>query len=265
MTQSLGLLFLSGPLKDQTIEIRTGLRIGRSRGELILPDPLVSALHAQVAKHPKGAFVLVDKGSNNKILFQGTRVEKLALLPGIKFQLGASLIEVVEFDPTKATIYLKSTSEGLDSLKVINSSEGLNSDEIKILSWQDKLLLALSALSPHYHSQSSQITMPFMPPLIFKFTRGPEYNRVIPIGFGPRYFGSESMDILIKDSGLPPQNLFTVSPNSNGLPFFTTEFSSLVLINGKSYSEAILNHNDTLCFGSSCLKLTINHQEFMSL
>jgi pSer/pThr/pTyr-binding forkhead associated (FHA) protein len=93
--ESLFLEITNEPFLGQRVRIQEGLQIGRSRGEFQVKDPKISSLHAQVIKHNRGIFVLVDRQSSNKIIFNGEKVEKVALLKGIQFTLGNTKFQVV--------------------------------------------------------------------------------------------------------------------------------------------------------------------------
>ena len=79
---------LEGPIPRQIFKISPGMRLGRSKGEIILPDSKISSIHAQIEADNRGLLFLVDKDSSNGIKIDGEKVRRLALAHGVKFTLG---------------------------------------------------------------------------------------------------------------------------------------------------------------------------------
>jgi hypothetical protein len=89
---------ISGPLKGQEIPIRSGLRIGRTRGDVLLNDSKVSSLHAFVTEEDGGVW-LNDNGSKNGLRVGAERVERLPLREGVAFFIGRSEFLVIADAP----------------------------------------------------------------------------------------------------------------------------------------------------------------------
>lgn len=75
---------LSIPLSDEQ-----PLLIGRSRGDLLLDDPLVSGAHCRIVTR-KGRFVLQDLGSTNGTSVDGRSVQDVILRPGSEVVVGST-------------------------------------------------------------------------------------------------------------------------------------------------------------------------------
>src|SRR5690242_8480975 len=95
---SLVVQIVNGPLKGTRYRLRPGVRIGRKRGDVIIPDSRMSAVHASVAER-SGVLTLVDEGSSNGIRVGKQRVNELVLTSGALFQLGETCFEVVREGP----------------------------------------------------------------------------------------------------------------------------------------------------------------------
>ena len=85
---------LTGPSAGLRVPIeRERFIIGRARAgiDFTLPDPDVSRQNA-IIQFLNGAFWLIDLGSTNAPYYQGQRIERLKLEPGMEFQIGKSLL-----------------------------------------------------------------------------------------------------------------------------------------------------------------------------
>jgi len=220
MRDNLYLEIISGPSQGKVVKIQEGLRVGRSRGELQINDPKISSLHAQVIKHRKGIFILLDKQSHNKILFNGERVEKLALMPGIQFMLGDTKFRVVQ-----------KTSDDLIEETTVKASAGSDSCELN-----ESFLVDLN----EFLKQERHIILPldvhfFEIPIWLVFTQGAELGRQVGLVYGPRTIGRESLDIQIREPSAPP-TAFTIKPIPNNPRAFDfqTQYPALVKLNNYS-------------------------------
>lgn len=85
------LKIVAGPRQGMNVPLSatTPLTIGRKRGELLIDDPMVSGLHAQVVPR-EGGWVLQDLGSTNGTLLDGRLVREEALRPGAEIGIGAT-------------------------------------------------------------------------------------------------------------------------------------------------------------------------------
>ena len=114
------LKILNGTLKGKIFPIRSGLKIGRSVGDILLNDPSVSSLHAEIQVYPNKKIMIVDKDSKNKILIDGKPLIKSILEEGSKFSIGQIQFEMVPSEtPEEIFIkFMKKISESIDDRKV---------------------------------------------------------------------------------------------------------------------------------------------------
>lgn len=74
---------LNVPLPD------TGtLVVGRSKGDLVLEDAMISSRHLRIDARPDGDYALRDLGSTNGTLVDGRLVREITLRPGAEIVLG---------------------------------------------------------------------------------------------------------------------------------------------------------------------------------
>lgn len=95
----------AGPDEGLKFKAQEGLMIGRVKGQVLLNDPKVSSLHAAVELDNKGQMILVDQGSSNRLLINGRKVKRIALLPGVIFELGRTQIKVIQLPEEEAEAY----------------------------------------------------------------------------------------------------------------------------------------------------------------
>lgn len=80
---------VSGSRQGLSIPLREDepLLIGRSRGDLLLDDPLVSGAHCRIVTR-NGRFVVQDLGSTNGTTVDGRRIQDAVLRPGSELVIG---------------------------------------------------------------------------------------------------------------------------------------------------------------------------------
>ena len=114
-TSSLSIIKGSGV--GQTIQIGSGVSgvsIGRSAdNDVIVDDPLVSRHHARIS-HENGQYVIVDSGSSNGTMVDGTKVQTKVLSPGAVIKLGDSELAYQEPDIKGYPQPVKATGQGRD-------------------------------------------------------------------------------------------------------------------------------------------------------
>ena len=224
---------IEGPKTGDKVRIREGVRIGRTIGEILLDDPKVSALHAQVEKDAKGSFVLVDRDSVNGIKINGHKVKRVSMLPGVRVQIGRSILKVTELYEETASIPPPIEVQGRHWKTVLT-------EEIR----------RQPAVPPH----SRPVIEAFRPALVFDFVEGTQLETQVILGYGPRRFGSDVLDIEIHENLCPPI-AFEVSPSPQG-PRFQTQYPRLVLLNDFPATEAILKSGDLIRIGQTLLRVS---------
>jgi hypothetical protein len=75
---------------------RTETVIGRDEAcDIVLPEEAASRRHATIARNEGGYFEITDLGSENGVLVDGERVERMTLLDGDAFQVGDTQFRIV--------------------------------------------------------------------------------------------------------------------------------------------------------------------------
>lgn len=249
MHDNLYLEVVTGPYQGRMVRIQEGLRVGRSRGEFQINDPKISSLHAQVIKHRKGFFILRDKQSRNKIIFNGERVDQLALMPGIQFMLGDTKFRVLQ-ETTKETDAEETTIVA-----------GTNSDTQQIK--EESFLIDLD----EFLKQERNIVLPvtihfFETPLWLVFTHGAEMGRQIGLIYGPRIIGRESHDIQISEPSSPP-TAFSIKPIPNHPRAFDfhTQYPALVRLNNNSVQNMRVETPSTIQIGKTQISIFFSEEQ----
>lgn len=247
MHENLFIEIISGPMTGKTVRIQEGLQIGRSRGELKVEDPRISSLHAQVIKHTRGIFVLLDRQSSNKIIFNGEKVDKVALIPGVQFTLGDTRFRVSHKPLENAHPDLDITAATDQPLAPINDVAFLS--QFKEFLNQDR-----------HREISSQLNF-FDVPLWLDFVEGPEVGRKVGLVYGPRSIGRESFDILISEPSAPPL-AFSVAPSPLGLQHFDykTRYPALVRLNGEGIESKCVDQRGTVQIGKTKINIYFSEE-----
>ena len=209
-----------------------GFRIGRSTGELLLNDPKVSNLHAQVEKDGRGQLILVDMESSNGLRINGQKVKRIAMLPGVSFQVGKTLFKVVQ---------------------LFGQDPAQNQKEEETRGWRDTLKSLVPKLQASNRTMASPV-LPFAKPVKLLFKEGVQADQEIVLGFGPRKLGSDTLDIELQEYSAPPV-AFEISPDAEGARF-TTAHPKLVLLNQNPISSDILKGGDVIQCGESLIEVS---------
>lgn len=224
---------VAGSLLGQRYKIWEGIRIGRSQGDVLINDAKISAIHAQVEKDGRGNLVLVDQDSANGLKINGQRVKRIAMLLGVTFQLGRTSFRVIEV-----------SKEAPPEIATGPSAKKKN--------WKETLLTTLPSLV----IPSLPITTPvqaFRPALQLDFLEGAQMDQHLVLGYGPRRFGADVLDIELNEPMCPPLAFEILC--ENGVPFFRTHYPSLVLVNNKPNREALLREGDLIRLGQTLIRV----------
>ena len=207
---------LSGPVQGKTFRIKNGLRIGRTKGDVLLEDPSVSSLHAEINIYPNGKMMLSDKDSKNRILINEKTVIKSVLEKGSKFTIGKTEFEVV-FMMTAEEILVQFMKKSFSSVK-----------------------------------DSPVALKPFARAFELSFVSGLQKGQSYYVSYGPRFFGSESVDFPLFERSAPKKS-FVVLPENNQARFVTKE-PEIVCFNGKKIKKSLIQDGDYIVIGDTKLK-----------
>lgn len=233
---ALYLQILDGDQKDQQFRLLDGTRIGRSIGEILIKDPKVSSLHAQVEKDKKGQLYLVDRGSTNGLKINNQKVQRIALIPGVRFEIGKINFKIIQVDASEPK------------------------EDQDLGSWISTLKKEIVELTGLPVTPNEQI-QPFVQLIKVEFVTGPNVGSTMLLGYGPRTFGSINLDIEIFDPSLAAKG-FTLSPDKNEVKVI--HHQNDILLNGQPLNEeTILRDGDILSFGSTKIRFEfLNDEEF---
>lgn len=221
---------LEGPHKGESFLIKEGFEIGRSKGKIVLKrDSKVSSLHALVRKNKRGELSLLDLHSANGIKLQGERVKKITLLVGVTFEIGRSVFRVVEREAPEA------------------ATEPVKKEDL----WLEQLLREVPLLLGPHRAEPKSICA-FQPAVVLEIQRGIQADKKIILGYGPREFGADTLDVELEEVSAPPQAFYLV-PVDGGVEF-RTQHPKVVLLNEKSTPSQLLQVGDLIRMGQTLIK-----------
>ena len=211
---------LSGPVKGKAFKIKNGLRIGRSKGDVVLKDPLVSDPHAEIQIYSSGSIMLIDKDSKNQISIQGKKVVKSILEEGSKFTIGST-----EFE-----------------LKFVKTPEEV---------WSKFLALSTKDIQDRPMSLKN-----FAKNVEVKFVYGIQKGQKYHLSYGPRMFGRHSVDCPVFDKKSPAK-CFSLVPQGKDI-YFVTKYPEIVQLNEEPIEKAKIKEQDKIFIGDSLLEIRLS-------
>jgi hypothetical protein len=226
---ALFLEIVEGPNQGSKYAVKSGVRIGRTQGEIRISDPKISSMHAEIRTNEEGSLILFDLNSSNGLKINGHKVPSIELVPGILFTMGKTLILVSE--------------------KTTNVISAENSSTRN--TWLDDFKSLVRKANIRNQISTSAVKN-FTPPLRVEFLLGPQAEEELFLGFGPRKFGFGSIDCDLRDPTCPELS-FEIVPSESG-PIIKSA-DSAVLLNNKIFAEEYLNPEDLIQVGNSVLKV----------
>jgi len=220
---------LDGPSAGQRYRLNSGVKIGRSKADILINDPKISSTHAQVEKDKNGQLILVDRDSANGLVIGSTRVKKVILLQGVRFKLGNTSVKVVQL-----------------------FGEEQPEEEKEPQDWRETLTMQIPKIQTA-NSPNPIAIAAFVPALRLDFKKGTQASEKMVIGYGPRKAGSEGLDIEILDSSAPSVAFELIPVNGNVR--YVTQHPKTVLLNGNSVSSDILNEGDRIEIGKTVITI----------
>ncbi|MEK2689452.1 FHA domain-containing protein [Bdellovibrio sp. GT3] len=220
---------LNGVNEGSRLQLRDGMTLGRSQADIVIKDPKVSGTHAQVALDGKAQLVLLDLDSSNGLYISGRRVKKVALIPGVIFEVGRTQFKVVSVEEEEAGSFER------------------------LLTWRN----ILSAKIPDSKIENTQPSIEierFSPALKLTFLRGIQADEEIILGYGPRTAGADSLDIELLDVDAPRDAFkFVALPGQVQLKVLAI---GRVTLNNKKVSAETLHDGDMIAVGSTVIKVS---------
>ncbi len=234
-----------GPQKGTRFHVFNGVKIGRSVGEIVLDDPKVSALHAQFEVDARGALSLVDRGSANGLHISGQSVQRIRMLPGVRFRVGKTHFLVIKDD------------------SIIDEPPISGGDLQKPQKWKNTLKNRIPQLASS--NQVNPETISAFPNIVeLVFIRGAQLNQKITLGYGPRRVGRDGLDIEIFEPSCPdvafelrPAVQNEHDPDAVSGIAFQTKYPQVVTLNGENRFGRHLKHGDLIQIGSTTIEVRI--------
>jgi pSer/pThr/pTyr-binding forkhead associated (FHA) protein len=96
---------------------------------------------------------------------------------------------------------------------------------------------------------------PFRKIVRLEFVQGVQSEKILHLGFGPRKFGSQVLDIELQDPQAPPL-AFEIFPEGNQARFVNKE-PSIVKLGDRSVASEYLKNGDRISFGDTIIEVTL--------
>lgn len=215
---------LSGPLQGKKFKAENGLTVGRRDTTILLDtDGKVSGLHAKIEADNKGQMVLMDQNSSNGLIINDRRVKKVAMMPGVRFRVGETLMMISEAEESD-----------LPPPPVLKG-------------WRDEIKESLN-LEPPVNRSVLEAHQSFTPPVQLEFRQGLQSEALITLGYGPRLAGQGSLDIELLDPDAP-EFAFEIHPGP-GTALFRDRSHGKIRVNQQPTSpDQPLAEGDLISFG----------------
>jgi len=231
---ALFLLFIDGA-NETRYKIVEGLTIGRSEGDVLVPDPTVSTKHAifKYSSKDKG-WTIMDLSSRNGIMCDGRRVRSLPITHGVKFMIGKAYFKIIDIEDTVARPINSAKKDAVEEVSVAT--------EVKP-SWKEKIERLARGVERVVKNSPSSLSA-FSPKISLKFVRGIQYPTEWTLGYGPREFGSDTPEHPLFEPDAPDTS-FSLTPTTNGVVFKSFD-SEKVLLNGRPTKTDIIKAGDEI-------------------
>lgn len=210
---------LSGVAQKKIFNIKDGLLIGRTQGDIILKDSLVSSKHAKIYISDNQVPLLVDQDSKNKILVNNKEHDELILQDGTQFSIGKTQFKVA-FVLEPQELFINFMKKQLPSVKDTS--------------------LPLQA---------------FKKPISLVFLSGLQKGQKYYISYGPRYFGSHFIDCPLLDEQAP-KTAFAIIPEKESCIFMTKQ-QKIVMFNGTNTTKSLIKNKDYVLIGDTKLQFLL--------
>ncbi len=218
----LNIRILSGKRKGEEFKLRAGITIGRKSADLLIRDGKMSSLHAAISEK-EGQLILVDQGSRNKIVSEGTSHEELLLEDGVRFVLG----------DTEFEIFYVQTGD----------------------IWEEKLGDYLKQLERVVRNHPAKVH-PFFQKVELKVLGGPDRGKVYPLGYGPRSAGKDGLDLFFQEH-FEKAELFVIEEKGNELRLKTKHPDLFTINDVPADTEVTLTNGDIVIFGKTHIQVAI--------
>ena len=206
--------------------VENGRTLGRSRADIVINDPNISGTHAKIDLDNKGQHILIDLESSNGLILGQKKVKKVALLPGVKFQIGKTHFIVREV-----------TDDEADSLT-------------PNLSWKEQIQ---RYFSKNQAPDKNFDLRAFTPIVELEFIKGVHAEEVLQLGYGPRLIGSSTWDVELKDLEIPEQ-AFELIPDGKDVKI-NNLCSQKLKLNKMAVTAKILESGDIIEVGSTTIRI----------
>lgn len=209
------------------------LLIGRTRGDLVLEDPLVSGVHCRIVAQD-GQFTLQDLGSTNGTTVDGRLVRDAILQPGAEVGVGAS----------RLILFVTEDEEASDS------SEGAGLEIAWLL---DQELVAEEGGRPRDLIGQGLRLPPGMGAVV-EIVAGPDAGSVFRLSRGTAAIGRRQGEVPLSDAEVSRRHAFIEVFGRDMVFVRDVASTNGTYYNGRRVQVARLHEDDTVGCGKSVLR-----------
>lgn len=223
------LIWVAGPERVEDLPLMHGLKIGRRKGDLLLPDEQVSGQHAAIEKD-ENRFKIIDLDSKNGLYVNSRRVTTQQLDAGDIITIGSFQFRV------ELEIHPPATQEDTT---------------------EDPIITLLERLSSNTKDEIQPIQVPQQKWRILA-KEGIQTDQEWILGYLPRAVGFLNLDICLYETNSPVEAFLLQYDNTDKELIFFTKFPDVVKYCGKSVSTSRIKVGDWIKIGETKLTFEID-------
>jgi len=235
------------------------LVIGRRRGDLVLPDPEISAAHCEIVRSAEG-YLVRDLRSTNGTFVNGEPIKEHVLSPGDQLGVGRTVLEWEEPPEEGLEGGIPLTEEELrnrisvgiyDNVPTMARLGSLVEDALVGLEDPDGTeVMDLQA-------SGVDLRLPARSVVQLEIVGGPEKGKVITLPSGNVIIGRFGTDVTLKDPDISRRHLAVEVYGRDQIFMQDLQSTNGCYVNGSKLEFAKLQSGDTVVIGRSVIQLVV--------
>lgn len=233
---------LSGPEEGHNIPLEdSAMVIGRRKGDIIIPDPLISSKHAKIFKMDDGWYI-EDLHSTNGLTVDGKLTQRMRLAPGAEIVIGNSTLVLFVGSPKKEQPSpIQESSPAIEIAWLLD--EELEADaQIKGL---DNISNELR-VPPNFNADIEVIN-------------GADVGKIFPVSVGTLVIGRLHGEIPLSDVEISRRHALLEIFSRDMIFLRDLNSTNGTYHNGRNIERSKMHTTDTIGLGSSLLRLRIKN------
>lgn len=233
---------LSGPEEGNNIPLEdSAMVIGRRKGDIIIPDPLISSKHAKIFKMDDGWYI-EDLHSTNGLTVDGKLTQRMRLTPGAEIVIGNSTL----------VLFVGSPKKELPS-PIQESSPAIE------IAWLLDEELEADAQIKGLDNISNELRVPPNFNADIEVINGADVGKVFPVGVGTLVIGRLHGEIPLSDVEISRRHALLEIFSRDMIFLRDLGSTNGTYHNGRNIERSKMHTTDTIGLGSSLLRLRIKN------